>query len=78
MKTVTVHELQNDCEALLDRVARGEKLIVTRDGAEVAELVPPHRPALAATELIERRRSLPKIDPGLFLHDIEDVLDSSV
>ena len=34
----TVRELRNHGGEVLDRVARGESLIVTRDGAEVAEL----------------------------------------
>jgi prevent-host-death family protein len=77
MRTVTICELRNDCEAVLDRVARGEELIVTRDGAEVAELRPRRRPEPAATELIERSRRLPKIDPELLRRDIDAVLDSA-
>ena len=78
MKTVTVRELRNDGGAVLDRVARGEELIVTRDGAEVAELRPRRRPAPTPADLIERRRHLPKIDPDLLRHDIDAVLDPAV
>ncbi|MEO7259694.1 MAG: type II toxin-antitoxin system prevent-host-death family antitoxin [Jatrophihabitantaceae bacterium] len=78
MKTVTVRELRNDGAAVLDRVARGEELIVTRDGAEVAELRPRRRPGPAPADLIERRRHLPKVDPDLLRRDIDTVLDSAV
>lgn len=40
METVTVRELRNHGGEVLDRVARGEALVVTRDGTEVAELRP--------------------------------------
>jgi prevent-host-death family protein len=78
MKTVTVRELRNNGGAVLDRVARGEELVVTRDGIEVAELRPRRQPSPAPADLIERRRHLPKIDPDRLRHDIDAVLDSAV
>jgi antitoxin (DNA-binding transcriptional repressor) of toxin-antitoxin stability system len=54
--------LRNNGAAVLDRVARGEELIVRRDGAEVAELRPRRRPSPVPAELIERRRHLLKVD----------------
>lgn len=78
MKSVTVRELRNDGGAVLDRVARGEELIVTRDGAEVAELRPRRRPSPASADLIERRRHLPKVDPELLRRDIDTVIDPTV
>lgn len=78
MKAVTVRELRNEGGAILDRVARGEELIVTRDGVEVAELRPRRRPAPAPADLIERRRHLPKVDPERLRRDIDVVLDSAV
>jgi prevent-host-death family protein len=78
VKTVTVRELRNDGGAVLDRVARGEELIVTRDGAEVAELRPRRRPSPAPADLIERRRRLPKVDPDLLRRDIDGVIDSAL
>jgi prevent-host-death family protein len=75
---VTVRELRNDGGAVLDRVARGEELIVTRDGTEVAELRPRRRPGPAPAELIARRRHLPKVDPDSLRRDIDAVLDSEV
>jgi prevent-host-death family protein len=78
VKTVTVRELRNDGGAVLDRVARGEELIVTRDGVEVAELRPRRRPAPAPADLIERRRHLPKVDPEGLRRDLDAVLNSAV
>jgi antitoxin (DNA-binding transcriptional repressor) of toxin-antitoxin stability system len=78
MKTGTDRELCNDGAAVLEHIARGEELIVTRDGAEVAELRPRRRPSPASADLIERRRRLPKVDPDLLRRDIDAVPDSAV
>jgi prevent-host-death family protein len=78
MTSVTVRELRNHGGEVLDRVARGETLTVTRDGAAVAELRPRARRGASARELIERRRHLPDVDPGRFRRDIDDVLDPSL
>jgi prevent-host-death family protein len=48
METVSVRELRNHGGEVLDRVARGAAVVVTRDGAEVAELRG-HDPAWAAS-----------------------------
>src|SRR5689334_157119 len=78
VKTVTIRELRNNGGAVLDRVARGEELIVTRDGAEIAEQRPRRRPAPAPADLIARRRHLPKVDPDLLRRDLDAVLDPTV
>jgi len=78
METVTVRELRNHGGAVLDRVARGEAVIVTRDGAEVAELRPRPRVGPSAANLIARRRHLPHIDVEAFRRDIDAVLDPQV
>ena len=38
--TVTVEQAQNALKDLIDRTARGEKVVITRDDQPVAELVP--------------------------------------
>ncbi len=49
MNEITVRELRNEGGRVLDRVARGETLTVTRDGEPVADLRPlPRRPLPAA------------------------------
>ncbi|MDQ6656725.1 MAG: type II toxin-antitoxin system prevent-host-death family antitoxin [Actinomycetota bacterium] len=75
MESVNVRELRNHGGEVLDRVARGEAVIVTRDGVEVAELRPRPRKSPSAADLIARRRSLPGVDLDLLRRDIDSVLD---
>jgi len=75
MEKVSVRDLRNHGGEVLDRVARGEAVIVTRDGAEVAELRPRPRPGPSATDLIARRRHLPPVDPDALRQDLDAVLD---
>jgi len=51
---VSIRELRNRGGEVMERVARGERLLVTRDGHAVAELRPLGRPAAAAGVLVER------------------------
>jgi prevent-host-death family protein len=76
--TVSVRELRNNGGAVLDKVARGESLVVTRDGAEVAELRPRRRPGPSARELVNRRRSLPVVDVERLRQDVDDVIDQTL
>jgi prevent-host-death family protein len=78
MASVTVRDLRNHGGEVLDRVARGEIVTVTRDGAEVAELRPRRRHGPSAHELIERRRHLPLVDPDRLLKDLDDVLNAEL
>lgn len=78
MKTVSVRDLRNHGGDVLDRVARGESLIITRDGVEVAEVVPLHRRSVAPAELIARRLALPRMDPDALRRDIDAVLDATL
>jgi len=78
MTEVAVRDLRNHGGDILDRVAGGEVLTVTRDGRPIAELRPlPRRPLPAAT-LLERWRRLPVVDAVKLRADIDDVLDSSL
>jgi prevent-host-death family protein len=78
MADVTVRELRNDGGRVLDRVARGESLTVTRDGHAVAELRPLSRPALRASALLDRWRRLAPVDPARLRADIDAALESSL
>ena len=78
MNKVTVRELRNHGGDVLDRVARGEALIITRDGDEVAELRPRRRRGVSAAELIARRQGLPVVDPADWRRDIDAVIDPSL
>ena len=76
MESVTVRELRNHGGEVLDRVARGEVLVVTRDGAQIAELRPRTRRSPAPADLIARRRHLPQVDPDALRADLDVVLDA--
>lgn len=75
MGEVTIRELRNNGGEVVDRAARGERVVITRSGQPVAELRP-LRPPLTAEVLIERRRGLARIDPDRLRADIDEVLDS--
>lgn len=75
MTTVTVRELRNQGGQVLDRVAAGERVVVTRDGTPVAELRPLLARALDGTTLLQRWRHLPPVDPEGLRADLDAVLD---
>jgi prevent-host-death family protein len=75
MGEATVRELRNHGGRVLDRVAAGERVVVTRDGRPVARLEPAARGRLSAEVLVERFRRLPELDPGRLREDVDAVLD---
>ena len=75
---VTIRELRNKGGEAIDRVERGERLTVTRDGRPVAELSPVGRPALDAATLLRRWARLPAMDPMRLRADIDELLDQSL
>jgi prevent-host-death family protein len=78
MESVSVRDLRNKGGEVLDRVERGECVIVTRDGRPVAELRPLPRRSARTAELIERRKPLPPVDDVALKRDIDAVLDPSL
>ncbi|MBB3327124.1 type II toxin-antitoxin system Phd/YefM family antitoxin [Microlunatus antarcticus] len=78
MDTVSVRELRNDAGSVLDRVARGEVVVVTRDGAEVAELHPRGHRGLTGAEVLRRWRAVPPVDPDRLLRDIDEAVDQTL
>ncbi|WP_138757819.1 type II toxin-antitoxin system Phd/YefM family antitoxin [Modestobacter altitudinis] len=78
MESVSVRELRNHGGEVLDRVARGVAVIVTRDGAEVAELRPRARRAPSSADLVARRRHLPELDPAALRRDLDALLDADL
>ncbi|RMB79274.1 type II toxin-antitoxin system prevent-host-death family antitoxin [Rhodococcus sp. SBT000017] len=73
-----MRDLRNHGGDVLARVERGESLIVTRDGTEIAELRPIPRRSVSTAQLISRRRNLPQVDPMSMRRDIDSVLDASL
>jgi len=75
METVTIRDLRNKGGDVLDRVAAGRPVTVTRDGRPVAELRPIRSKGLPAALLLERWRHVPLVDARRLRRDIERVID---
>ena len=73
MQNVSAYEAKTHLSRLLDQVARGERIMITRHGVPVAELIPaPGRPTRTVSETIVRMRELRaecRLD-GLSLRDL--------
>ncbi|HET9520995.1 MAG TPA: type II toxin-antitoxin system prevent-host-death family antitoxin [Candidatus Limnocylindrales bacterium] len=78
MGKVTIRDLRNHGGEVIDRVAAGEALVVTRGGRAVAELRPVARRGIAASVLLERWRRLPAVDPAALRRDVDEVLDQAL
>ncbi len=78
MAEVTIRELRNHGGEVVDRVAAGERLIVTRSGRPVAELRPVHAGRLTSAALLLRWRRLPAIDADAFRRDVDAILDPAL
>jgi prevent-host-death family protein len=76
MAEVTIRELRNRGGEVVDRVAAGERLVVTRSGRPIAELRPLRTPGLSAGALLERWRRLPPIDTAALREELDATLDS--
>lgn len=75
---ISIRELRNHGGDVVDRVAAGEHLTVTRSGKPVAELRPLRRPPLKATVLLERWRRLPHLEPRRLREDLDAIIDPSL
>lgn len=78
MGVVTVRELRNKGGDVLNRVARGETLAVTRDGVPVAQLSPLPTPTASTASLIARRTHLPHVDPAQMRADLDSAIDPAL
>lgn len=74
MGDVTIRELRSNGGEIVDRAARGERVVITRSGRPVAELKP-LRSGLSAEELVDQWRRLPPVDPVELRADIDELLD---
>jgi len=75
---VAIRDLRNHGGEILDRVAGGESMTVTRDGRAIAELRPLPRRPLSATLLLERWRRMPAVDPVRLKADVDSVQDPAL
>jgi prevent-host-death family protein len=78
MNEATVRDLRNHGGRVLDRVAKGEQVTITRDGKPVAVLTPIGRDRLTSNALLERFRRLPAVDPVRLRSDIDAVMDQEL
>ena len=78
MSEATVRELRNHGGHVLDRVTAGERVVITRDGKPVAQLVPMGRERLSAAVLVARFRALPPVDAQRLRDDVDAVVDQSL
>jgi prevent-host-death family protein len=78
MAEVTIRELRNNGGRVLERVARGETLTVTRDGRPIAELRPLPGRAVPAETLLQRWHGLPAVDPAALRADIDAAVNASL
>lgn len=78
MANVSIRDLRNKGGEVVDRVARGEPITITKAGRPVAELRPVRQPALTAGVLLERRRHLPSVDPDAMRREIDRLVDPSL
>jgi prevent-host-death family protein len=75
---VTVRELRNHGGDVIDRVARGERVTITRGGKPVADLRPYIASKLSAEALLARWSHLPVIDPAAWRSDLDEIFDSGI
>ena len=78
MSEVSIRELRNHGGDVVDRVAKGERLTITRSGKPVAELRPLGREPRSLDVILARRRRLPAVNPDQFRHDLDQVLDPTL
>lgn len=78
MSAVTVRDLRNNSASMLTRVAQGESLTITKDGAPVASVIPLPRTPLNAEQLVERFKNLPAVDGKRLREDLDEILDQSL
>jgi prevent-host-death family protein len=78
MTEISIRDLRNHGGDMVDRVAHGERMTVTRDGKPVALLVPLGRQPLSVEVLVERWAQLPTMDAELLRRDIDAFLDPSL
>lgn len=76
MAEVTIRDLRNHGGDVVNRVAAGERLIVTRDGRPVAELRPLPSSGANASTLLARWQRLPPLDGMSLRDDLDAIIDS--
>lgn len=78
MRTITQRELRNDSGAILRAVQAGQAIVVTRNGAAVAELRPfPQRRFVGRAVIAAAARAAPRVESARLRADLDAVTDPS-
>jgi prevent-host-death family protein len=80
-RTIPQRELRKDNAKVIDAVASGETIIVTRNGVPVAELRPirtARRTFVSKTDLIALAATGPHVDLAQFRSDLDRIVDQSL
>ena len=72
---MSIRDLRNHGGDVVERVRRGEHVVITSSGKPVAELRPLAPAPLSIDALIEKRRRLPAVNPNTLRRDIDAVID---
>jgi prevent-host-death family protein len=75
---VNIRDLRNHGGEVIDRLAVGERITITRAGKPVAELRPLPGRGLSAEALLARWHRLPPVDPVALRSDLDGVLDATL
>jgi antitoxin (DNA-binding transcriptional repressor) of toxin-antitoxin stability system len=78
MAEVSIRDLRNHGGDVVDRVARGEQITITRSGKAVAQLRAVPDAPLSARALLARWRLLPAVDAAALRADVDEVLNASL
>jgi prevent-host-death family protein len=78
MADVTIRELRNRGGEVIQRVAAGEVLTVTRNGRAVARLSPLPGQPLPTAVLLQRWRHLPPMEADSLRRDLDAVVDPTL
>jgi prevent-host-death family protein len=76
MTNVSIRDLRNHGGDVIDRVARGEQVTITRGGRAVAQLRPVPSSGLSTEALLKRWSRLPAMDPDRLRRDVDTAIDS--
>lgn len=75
---MTIRELRNHGGDVVDRVAAGERVTITRAGRPVAELRPIPIPGLTAEQVLERWRHTSQVDLESIRAGLDEIIDPAL
>lgn len=77
---VSIRDLRNHGGEVVERVAHGERVVITRAGKPVAQLTALTEPInpLTKEQVLEKFRHLPRMDAAALRRDIDEATDQSL